>query len=561
VTAPPIPLTGEVCRGETATLAWPSPEEIDRLVALRNRPSVRRWFLDDRPVDLEKSRAMLGDVGRRPRDGLLAVRTRASGRLLGALGWSDWDWAGGSASVGRVMIDFVALRAAVDAGETGAVSPILEAARTMRDFAFQTLGVRTLRSFALCGNAPAEQLNAAIGMIAVGSGSATRPDGTSTTTTQYALDVDRWRTLVGAERLGASAAAPRGRRLRVALFAHRFLGPTHHAVAQMLAQAPGVEFLAFAKKFEGVGRTVGNVVVRETCRGSRVPRSLARREVDVVHSLSGGRIALLAGAAAEAIGRPLIVSFQGGADVHARLSDPRHAERMREVLRRAAGVTVGSESAAEILRGIGHAGRVCVVPVAIDVLALPPRGPVDPRRVVCVGRFVAKKGIDVALRTLALLPSEYVLEIVGDGPQDRALRRLAKALGVARRVTWRGLLPYADMLDALARSATLLHAARVADDGNAEGTPQVVINALAIGTPVVATATGAIADVVRDGVHGRVVATEYPAAAAAAVREISESPRWSGGLPDAVRNEVRRAHSVRRAAESIGDLYLHALSG
>lgn len=150
--------------------------------------------------------------------------------------------------------------------------------------------------------------------------------------------------------------------------------------------------------------------------------------------------------------------------------------------------------------------------------------PRDPVRLLSVGRFQPKKGLDVLLRTLARLPGHVVLTLVGYGPTERALQRLARALGIERRVRWAGQLDH-PAVRALYREADLfVLASRVARDGDRDGVPNVVVEALSQGLPVVATRVAALPEIVEDGVNGRLVRPEDPAALAAAIAELAGDP-------------------------------------
>jgi len=83
-------------------------------------------------------------------------------------------------------------------------------------------------------------------------------------------------------------------------------------------------------------------------------------------------------------------------------------------------------------------------------------------------------------------------------------------------------LPLHQVEEHLAGAFALLHPARVGPDGNAEGTPQVVLLAQALGVPVIAGASGNLCDVIEDGRSGLLVRPEDPAALARAVTHLAK---------------------------------------
>jgi glycosyltransferase involved in cell wall biosynthesis len=101
-----------------------------------------------------------------------------------------------------------------------------------------------------------------------------------------------------------------------------------------------------------------------------------------------------------------------------------------------------------------------------------------------IGRLSAEKGPDLAVRAIAALPAPASLSFLGDGPERQAVSRLAHDLGVAGRIRWHGNVPGAGTL-LRAFDAVLL-------SSRTEGTPMVLLEAMAAGVPVVATAVGGV---------------------------------------------------------------------
>jgi glycosyltransferase involved in cell wall biosynthesis len=110
-----------------------------------------------------------------------------------------------------------------------------------------------------------------------------------------------------------------------------------------------------------------------------------------------------------------------------------------------------------------------------------------------VGRITRVKGAHLAIRALAdpVVPPETVLNIIGTGPQERSLRAQAEALGISARVRFLGFRPniwdYVAHLDALLLPS--LH----------EGLPYTLLEAMSLQTPIIASNTGGLAEVLRDG--------------------------------------------------------------
>lgn len=121
-----------------------------------------------------------------------------------------------------------------------------------------------------------------------------------------------------------------------------------------------------------------------------------------------------------------------------------------------------------------------------------------------IGRLVDKKGVDVLVEALARLEGAR-LEVVGDGPCRAALEQLARRLGVADRVHFRGKQSKADVVAALARAQVAVIPSRVGAGGDMEGTPVVLCEVMAAGVPVVASNLGGLGECIDDGLDGLLV--------------------------------------------------------
>jgi glycosyltransferase involved in cell wall biosynthesis len=138
-----------------------------------------------------------------------------------------------------------------------------------------------------------------------------------------------------------------------------------------------------------------------------------------------------------------------------------------------------------------------------------------------VGRLVEKKGADDLLSALAMSRARAVL--IGTGPLEDALRRRAAALGVD--ATFRGALPPAGVEAHLRASRMLAAPSRTARDGDSEGLPTTVLEAAALGLPVVATRHSGIPEAVRHGETGLLSAEADPAALAGNItRLLADGP-------------------------------------
>jgi glycosyltransferase involved in cell wall biosynthesis len=218
-------------------------------------------------------------------------------------------------------------------------------------------------------------------------------------------------------------------------------------------------------------------------------------------------------------------------------------------------ITLTDRGAQEHLaRGIGRAEQYVAVPSGVPTAELraaaPPRGEararlgLDPDAfiVVGLGRLVPIKGFDLLARALpaliAQIPAARVL-LVGDGAERAHLGAIAASMGVAERLRMTG--ETTDVTSYLAAADV------VAVPSRNEGMGRVIVEAMALGLPVVATTVGGIPDVVTDGECGRLVEPEDVDALAAALIELGRDPALRRKLGEAA---VRRAEAFSTAVAS-----------
>jgi glycosyltransferase involved in cell wall biosynthesis len=129
------------------------------------------------------------------------------------------------------------------------------------------------------------------------------------------------------------------------------------------------------------------------------------------------------------------------------------------------------------------------------------------------GRLMAAKALDVALASMALVPDARLV-IVGDGPDRPALERQRDELGLGARVRFLGSRSREDVLRVFRAADCVLLSSRW------ENFPHVIVEALAVGTPVVATSVGGVPEVVHDGENGLLAPADDPEALADAIRRL-----------------------------------------
>lgn len=285
---------------------------------------------------------------------------------------------------------------------------------------------------------------------------------------------------------------------------------------------------------------------------SALRRIISRLSPSIVHT-HGYRADLVAGFAARRSRVPVVSTVHGftGGDWRNRVN-----ERLQLLaLRRCSATIAVSRPLVERLTAEGVTPtRIHLVPNAIATpmslsreearrkLGLSEAGFV----VGWVGRLSREKGLDVMLKALALSDPDSHLSIIGEGPERSSLRRLADEEGIASRVKFHG---------EVANAASLMNAFdTLVISSRTEGTPISLLEAMALGVPIVATKVGGIPDVVSDS-EAIIVPAEDPRAIAAALSEMRSNPSAARKRAGAARSRVHSAYGVRRWMADIGAAY------
>jgi glycosyltransferase involved in cell wall biosynthesis len=235
------------------------------------------------------------------------------------------------------------------------------------------------------------------------------------------------------------------------------------------------------------------------------------------------------------------------------------ADELRKKLADADSVVTVSRYNLEHLRETfgADAARVRLVYNGLDLDEFSYTEPLDrPPVIAAVGRLVEKKGFDDLLRAVALLRDEgrqVRLDLVGTGLLEDALAAQVVELGLQDLVTLHGALPQDEVRRIVRGAAVFAAPCVVAEDGNRDGLPTVVLEAMALGTPVIATPVTGIPEVVADGVTGVLVPERDPAALAAALGRVLDHPEVAGSLTKAARSQIELEFDARQQARAVAE--------
>src|SRR5919198_3346788 len=274
----------------------------------------------------------------------------------------------------------------------------------------------------------------------------------------------------------------------------------------------------------------------------------ARAGIQHMHVHFANKAARLA-ALAQRMGGPAYSVTAHAKDIYHRQV---RAHDLREILGRAQFVATVSRENRRYLGSV-LAGRrtVHLLSNSVDLERL---GPPDGRRpepalVLSVARLIEKKGLIDLIGACALLADETVpvrLELVGDGPMRPKLEAAAVRAGVDVRFV--GSLRREDVVRHYRRAAVFCLPSTVASSGDRDGLPTSVLEAMALGVPVVTTALNGLAEAVIEGRTGLAAPERSPPALAAAIRRLLLDPELAARLPREARRHVEANFSLADSA-------------
>lgn len=214
-----------------------------------------------------------------------------------------------------------------------------------------------------------------------------------------------------------------------------------------------------------------------------------------------------------------------------------------------------------------HTDKIHLVYHGLDFNQFAEPVPIPPGelpRFTAVGRLIPKKGFKYLIDAVAILIKRQIpchLTIVGDGDEHAALTRRIRQLGLARNVTMAGHCSNEEVMKCLVASRGLVAPSIVAPDGNIDGIPNVLLEAMMAGRPIIGTRMSGIPEVIFDGVNGYLVPSEDATALADAMQKICTDDALTQSMGAAGRRFVEKHFNVIRSVdeqiEILGNLNLN----
>jgi glycosyltransferase involved in cell wall biosynthesis len=182
----------------------------------------------------------------------------------------------------------------------------------------------------------------------------------------------------------------------------------------------------------------------------------------------------------------------------------------------------------------------------------------DPVVILSVGRLVEKKGYDILLEALAMIPQGLAWRFVhvgGEGEEGRRVKALAASLGLSDRISWEGPHAQEEVLLRYREADLFALACRIGKDGDRDGLPNVLLEASSQGLACLSTNVSGVTELLTHDVNGIVVEPDRPDLFAKALTHAITDPAYRARLGAAAQNSVRQHFDHRTNIKQLIELF------
>ena len=310
-------------------------------------------------------------------------------------------------------------------------------------------------------------------------------------------------------------------------------------------------------------RQVRNKPWRISSRELRALIDVLNRENGQLLHIFFGHIAVHLLPLVRAWPKPSVVSFHG-ADVLVDMEKPAYRNETRQMLDAVTRVFVRSGSLQRAVVELGcDQDKIDIVRTGIPLDEFPFREREFPAnggwRFVQASRLIEKKGLATALHAFTAFLAHYPrarLTIAGEGPMLRELKELTRKLKIDDRVALPGFVAPAKLREIYYASHIFLHPSETGSDGNQEGIPNSMLEAMATGLPVFATDHGGIPEAIENGVSGILVPERDHEALSHALLEAVQDRHLLERLARNGANAVAEKFDQRKQIRRLEEIYL-----
>ena len=307
-------------------------------------------------------------------------------------------------------------------------------------------------------------------------------------------------------------------------------------------------------------------ILVSTGQADAILREIEKCEAELLH-VYFGHIGVYLLPVLRRLSIPAVVSFHG-ADAGVDARKAWYQDALEEVFQRSARILVRSDSLGTELRELGcPSEKIGLNRTGIPLEEWPFAERFPPLngkwRLFQACRLIEKKGIDLSIRAFAKVREKFPesqLRIAGEGPLLDSMRDLAQELGLTENVLFLGFLDQSELRREINQAHVFLHPSRIAADGNQEGVPNSMLEAMATGLPVAATHHGGIPEAVEDGESGLLVDEEDWEGLADAITQLLGDPAKYAATAKGARKGVERDFAQETQIAALEQVYREILA-
>ena len=184
-------------------------------------------------------------------------------------------------------------------------------------------------------------------------------------------------------------------------------------------------------------------------------------------------------------------------------------------------------------------------------------------RILTVARLVEKKGVQYGIQAFAKVLKKYSnieYKIVGDGPLKEDLESMIKRLGIGEKVKLLGRMAQEEVIEIMKDATILLAHSVTGDNGDQEGIPVVLMEALALGLPVISTYHSGIPELVKDGKSGFLVPEKDIDSLAEKLMYLIKDPKIRIKISQEGRKYVKENHDINDLNDQLLEVYQQVLN-
>jgi len=297
--------------------------------------------------------------------------------------------------------------------------------------------------------------------------------------------------------------------------------------------------------------------IQNIYQGLLIAREVQERSIGHLHAHFALRQTSVARLAARFAGVPYTFTAHA-VDIFSERVRP---DDLRRKLNDAASVVTVSDYNVDFLRRFfgSAAAKAQRIYCGLDLERFSYQSPQDrPMRIVAVGRLVEKKGFSNLIQACALLANrnrDFGCWIIGEGELKESLRTQIEQLGLLAKVELIGPRPQIEVIRFVREAAVFALPCVIAEDGNRDGLPVALIEAMALGTPCVSTDVTGIPELLRDGETGLMVRQHDPAGLATAIERLLADQALRIHLARGARRLIEAEFDIHRNTEFLRAIF------